>query len=173
MVAQYETRVAVREAEPSELSEVIAVQHQAFGRVATALGIDPEALPPLHEDVPCLERSILDGCTVLVALWDDMVVGSVRVQLREGCVTEIGRLVVRTGWERRGIGTALMCAIEEHFDHTGTYRLFTGADAADTQAFYGRRGYRLEGRHDTGAYGLVWMTKPGPSGFPSDSKPVS
>lgn len=163
----------IREAAADELSEVIVVQRQAFSRVAAALGIDPEMLPPLQEEVGDLARRIADGCTVLVAVCDDVVIGSVRAERTSSGVAEIGRLVVRTGHEGNGVGTALMRAIEQHYRDVGTFRLFTGADAVETQAFYARRGYQPELQEDVGAYQLVWMTKAVAVRPPQGSKPVS
>jgi len=162
--------IVVTEASRQHLAALLAVQHRAFGRVARAYGIDPDVLPPLRESTEDLERLLDDGMRFFIA-WapDDHVLGSVRGEER-GSTVEIGRLVVETGFERRGIATALMDALECSFPEAERFVLFTGADAAEPLALYQGRGYALTRAETAGLVELVWLEKPGPAAGHGDAR---
>jgi ribosomal protein S18 acetylase RimI-like enzyme len=81
-----------------------------------------------------------DTHALLVARFGEEIVGSVRGQQRsETCY--IGRLIVHPRFQRRGLGTRLMHAIEEHFGHAARYELFTGHQSEDNLRLYRKLGY--------------------------------
>ncbi len=152
----------VRIAQEGDLPAALEVQRDAFGRVASELGIPPASLPALRESADALREAVGCGTVVLVACDAGGVIGSVRGTRRDDGWVEIGRLVVRSGHEGRGVGSALMRAIEDRFELGSGFILFTGADTLETQRFYQKRGYMVSHREDVGAYGIVWMSKPRP-----------
>lgn len=150
----------VREADPDEFVEILGVQHRAFGRVAAEFGIRPEDLPPIRETLADLEALAADGERFFVAVTTDgTVVGSVRGRIDDEGVVEIGRLVVDDGWQRKGVATTVMDALEAAFPEATRFKLFTGAEAAAPLALYAKRGYRESGRQDLGYVVLVWLEK--------------
>jgi GNAT superfamily N-acetyltransferase len=148
----------VRLAKPADLPHVIAVQRDAFGRVADELAIDPAMLPPLHETEEHLASLLERGTTLFVAEADGRVVGSVRGDRRERTV-HVGRLVVAAGRLRRGVATALMDALEAHYSDAECFELFTGADAARALRLYRARGYVECRTQDSNGVPLVWLEK--------------
>lgn len=58
---------------------------------------------------------------------------------------ELQTLVVHPQWRRRGIGTALMDAVEQRLQMLGVTDLYIGVDSVNpgAQRFYERRGYTL------------------------------
>lgn len=152
--------LAVRE----ELPAILAVQREAFGRVARAIGIEAERLPPLTETLDDLEALFEAGTVFFSAVSiDGEVVGSVRAKLTGGDV-EIGRLVVAENATRRGIGTALIQALERSFPDAERFELFTGAEAFEPLALYEKLGYSVYETRTEGAVALVWLEKrPGQS----------
>ena len=154
--------VRIREAFRADLPGVLAVQHDAFSRVAEALGIEPSDLPPLQETLGQLEDLLSAGTRFFVAV-DSLegIVGSVRASEHDG-VVDIGRLVVATEWVRRGIATRLVETLEGSYAHADRFTLFTGADATEPLALYGKLGYEVTRRDATGPVVLVWLEKRNP-----------
>lgn len=147
-----------------QLTEVLGVQRRAFGRVAAGLGIDPQLLPPIRETLDELEGLFDRGVHFFVATsGDGRVIGGVRGTVVNGCV-EIGRLVVDDGWQRKGVASALMDALESAFPDVVRFELFTGAEATVPLALYAKRGYAETRREDLGHVELVWLEKRGAGG---------
>jgi ribosomal protein S18 acetylase RimI-like enzyme len=154
--------VCVREAVRAELPAVLAVQHDAFSRVAKALGIEPSDLPPLQETLGQLEDLRLAGTRFFVAA-DPLgrIVGSVRASERD-VVVDIGRLVVASDRLRQGIATRLVETLEASYAQADRFVLFTGEDATEALALYTKLGYELTRRDATGPVVLVWLEKRNP-----------
>jgi GNAT superfamily N-acetyltransferase len=158
--------VRIERATPGDLPAAVAVQHRAFMRVALAIGlVDPEVLDPIRESLEDVELAYREpGAVFLVARHgerpDAPVVGAVRGQLAEDGSVEVGRLVVDDGLEGRGIGRALMVAIEAAYPDTSRFALFTGREAHGPLHLYRSLGYRpVEQREFRENLWLVWMEK--------------
>lgn len=160
-----EGRVAVVVADREDLPSLLGVQHRAFTRVALSFGIDPQVMPPASESLATLQTLFDDGTTFLIAIDSDgSIVGTVRAAEdpeRPGAI-EIGRLAVEDGVEGRGIGAALMRAVESAFPQAERYVLFTGAAAVGPLHLYDKLGYTAT-RSEVyeGRFELVWLEKPG------------
>jgi predicted N-acetyltransferase YhbS len=150
-------RIALATAD--DLPEVLRVQHTAFGRVAREIGIAPESMAPVAETLDDLVALRTAGVRTLVAFDGDRIVGTVRTKVREDGVAEIGRLAVDDGAERRGIGLALMLAVESDRPTTTRFELFTGAGAAGPITLYERLGYRIFLRERFERWEMVWLAK--------------
>lgn len=150
----------VRQAGIADLPAVLEVQHHAFARVAKMFGIDPEVLPPLREGLVDLEALLGGGTRFFLAVTEShRVVGAVRASAQDDDSVEIGRLAVEDGWERRGVATALMEALEGAFPSARRFVLFTGAEAAGPLALYFGRGYTELRRETLPGVELVWLEK--------------
>jgi ribosomal protein S18 acetylase RimI-like enzyme len=142
-----------------ELPAILAVQREAFGRVAEMFSIDSAQLPPLTETEEDL-GALFDAGIVFFAAHatDGSVVGSVRAEVRGGTV-EVGRLVVTHTVRRRGVASALMRALEDSFPEAERFELFTGAEADVPLALYTKLGYQVYEERTVGTLLLVWMEK--------------
>ncbi len=147
-----------RTASRTELHCVLAVQHEAFGRVARALDLEPTRLPPLQESADDLARQMANGTRFFVAVVGHEIVGAVRGTPR-GDTVHVGRLVVATSHLRRGIGTRLMHHLEQEFPSARRFELFTGADAHDALALYEGLGYMRTRADARDGVRLVWLEK--------------
>jgi chorismate mutase len=138
--------VVVGPAAPGSAGEVLTVQRAAYLAEAQLYG-DP-GIPPLTETLEEVAAAVAAG-TVLTATAGPRVVGAVRGEVAGG-VLSIGRLAVAPDQQGRGIGGALLAAVERT---PGARRavLFTGARSAGNLRLYGRAGYREERREQVSA----------------------
>jgi ribosomal protein S18 acetylase RimI-like enzyme len=133
--------VVVGPAAPGSAGEVLTVQRAAYLTEAQVYG-DP-AIPPLTETLDQVAAAVAAG-SVLTATVGPRVVGAVRGTVTDG-VLAVGRLAVAPDCQGRGIGTALLTAVERT---PGARRavLFTGARSEGNLGLYRRLGYREEHR---------------------------
>ena len=116
------------------------------------------SLPPLTQTIESL-RDEFARATVLKALLDGKIAGSVRAHASEG-VCHVGRLIVQPELQGRGIGTQLMRQIEREFPRTHKFELFTGSRSAGNIRLYERLGYgRVREKVLSPAVTLVFMEK--------------
>ena len=129
--------VVVGPAAPGSAGEVLTVQRAAYVTEAQLYG-DP-GIPPLTETLEQVTAVVAAGA-VLTATLGPRVVGAVRGVLADG-VLSVGRLVVSPDQRGRGIGTALLTAVERM---PGAHRaeLFTGVASEGNRRLYERLGYR-------------------------------
>ena len=78
--------------------------------------------------------------TVLKAIEGEVIVGSVRAGWRDGTCL-VGKLIVEPALQRRGIGGALLRAIEAAFPDAAAFELFTGSRSENNIRLYRRHGY--------------------------------
>lgn len=124
-----------------ELPGLLEIQKEAYQAEADIYG-DP-AIPPLTESLADFERA-LAGSVVLKAEVDGVPAGSVRASFNKGGC-EIGRLSVSPGYQRRGIGRALLLACEALFPASRYCELFTGSRSEANLRLYEKLGYHRTG----------------------------
>ncbi|PWJ53173.1 Acetyltransferase (GNAT) family protein [Quadrisphaera granulorum] len=147
-------------------------------------------LPPLRETVDDVRAAIDDPAQRVVVAeagaWSDWrpdrILGAVRVRLAlddddddgggeagaAALVGHVGRLVVVPDAQGRGLGAALLAAIEDAARRAGAVRmqLFTGVESEGPIRLYQRAGYRVSdregdlGRVDDRGVRLVVLAKP-------------
>jgi GNAT superfamily N-acetyltransferase len=150
--------VEVGSARREELGAVLAVQRDAFGRVARELGIHPDDLPPLCETLSDVETLFDAGARFWVARIGTTVVGAVRAH-EDGTTVEFGRLVVARSCLRQGIASRLMRVAEQSFPDAARFTLFTGEDAIAPLMLYTRMGYAPVRTETLNGVRLVWLEK--------------
>ncbi len=121
-----------------DAGEILTVQRAAYVSEAQVYG-DP-FLPPLTQTLAELAADIARS-VVLKAAVGTRIVGTVRAR-RQGDTWHIGRLAVAPDQQGRGLGTALLLAIEAAADPAvTTYALFTGGRSVANLRLYARHGY--------------------------------
>lgn len=114
-------------------------------------------LPPLTQTFEGMQHD-LEKMVVLKAVLEDRIIGSVRAAEVDG-TCYIGRLIVHPDYHNRGIGTRLMYKIEEHFNETKRFELFTGHKSAGPLHIYQKLGYREFKRRELDTHTLVFLEK--------------
>jgi allophanate hydrolase subunit 2/predicted GNAT family N-acyltransferase len=123
--------LVVRRAGGGELGECLALRHQVF--------VEGQGVPP------ALELDGLDpGCTHFVARLDGELVGTARLRVTEEGQAKAERVAVRGAARGRGIGAALMRALEVEARRRGFAELHLHAQAP-VIPFYEALGYTAEG----------------------------
>ncbi len=80
----------------------------------------------------------------VVALEGERCVGTGRLVRQAGGIGRVGRMAVRRGWRRRGVGARVLAALEAKARAEGLFRIELHAQC-DVEAFYRRAGYTREG----------------------------
>lgn len=148
--------VRIEKAGRADAAQILAVQYAAYAQEATLYG--GVTLPPQRETVRDF-TAIWDDYVILKAVVEGVIVGSVRGREEEGTCC-IGRLSVRPDQQGRGLGRALLIALEQAFAAPRRFELFTGHKSHKNLDFYRRHGYR-EFRREAAdeAVTLIFMEK--------------
>ena len=100
---------------------------------------DDYEIPPLRQTLDEIKQEFATH-VFLKAVIESELVGSVRgYQTNDSC--HIGRLIVLPEHQNKGIGSALLKEIENHFGTTRRFELFTGAQSHENLRLYKRHGY--------------------------------
>lgn len=147
----------IRRAAPTDSSELLRLQKNAY--LSEAERYQDWTLPVLHETEEAF-LSAFETHTILAALLNEQLVGSVRAKL-DGGVCRIGRLFTAPGFQGQGIGSALLRAAEDAFKTAEKYALFTGSASHGNIKLYRSHGYEVTGRGQmTANIEKVIMEKP-------------
>ena len=126
-------------ATPDNAAVILAIQKRAFEEEARLCG--NQEIPPLTEPLEAVVGHI-ETATVLVARNGTRIVGSVRGLVADGICTIRG-LSIEPEFQGRGIGSALLCALERALSHVAHFELLTNNAMESNVRFYHRHGYRI------------------------------
>ena len=143
-------------ASDADAPAILELQKRAYQSKASLY--NDWTIPPLLQDIESLQQEI-SSITVLKAVEGDTIVGSVRAALRDrDCL--VGKLIVEPALQRRGIGGALLQAVEAVFPQAEAFELFTGSRSDGNIRLYRRHGYQDSGtKRVTAQLTLVIMRK--------------
>jgi len=151
-------QVDIQQASVEDADEILALQKLAYRSEAELYG--DWSIAPLTQTLDQLRRQFSDHI-ILKACADGRIVGSARGVLRDG-VCQVGRVIVHPDVQRRGIGSALLRAIEKAFPQAETFELFTCHLSEGNIRLYRRLGYEV-GRTQqvSDSLTLVFLNKAG------------
>ena len=145
----------ISNATKDDLPVILNLQYLAYQSEAVLL--QNFSIPPLLQTLPDLQAEFERG-VVLKAEEDGRIVGSVRA-LCEGGTTHIGKLIVDPAFQGRGIGTALLSAVELACS-ASRYELFTSKKSEKNIRLYERAGYvRFTEKEAGGGITFVYLEK--------------
>lgn len=124
----------------SEEDAEIILHLQMHAYLSEAEIYNDYSIPPLIQTLKDI-REEFSQQVFLNAIEEGEIVGSVRAYLEKG-TAYIRRLMVKSDFQNKGIGSRLMQAIEEHFRMADRYELFTGHRSARNLYLYRKLGYR-------------------------------
>jgi ribosomal protein S18 acetylase RimI-like enzyme len=158
--------VRIERAGLADAGEILTLQRAAYVTEAQLHG-DP-FLPPLVESLEQI-RKMIAGSLVLKATIGTRLAGSVRARINDRTCL-VGRLAVAPDLQGRGIGRALMQALEaEVIGRADACVLFTGHLGEANLRLYRRLGYRETHRERVADHlMLVHMRKPLVAARPAD-----
>ncbi len=136
--------VPIQPARIRDAEQILKLQYLCYQPEAARY--EDWSLPPLTQSFWDLLAEY-DTHRILAARLGDDVIGSVRGRLEDGTCA-IGRLCVHPRFQRRGLGTRLMRAIEDRFPDAHRFELFTGHRSESNLRLYNRLGY-AEFRRET------------------------
>jgi ribosomal protein S18 acetylase RimI-like enzyme len=143
--------------DPTTAQAALALQRESYA-VESAL-IDYPALPPLYESTADLQHS---GETFLAYLDAADIIGVLSFA-RHAQSLEICRLVVSPRHFQRGIGSALLHAVEQHASPGTTITVSTAERNTPAVRLYQKHGYTITRRHALpDGLVLVKLAKPTP-----------
>ena len=129
--------MTISRANKEDLPAILQLQYRAYQSEAVLL--QNFSSPPLKQTLADLVAEFERGI-VLKAEEGGMIVGSVRAYFEDG-TARIGKLIVDPAFQGRGIGTALLSAVEQACS-APRYELFTSSKSEKNIRLYERVGYR-------------------------------
>jgi ribosomal protein S18 acetylase RimI-like enzyme len=132
--------VTIAPADTGDAENLLALQKAAYQSEAHLY--QDWSIPPLTQTLSALVEEF-SVAVVLKAICADLIVGSVRATIAAG-VCHIGRLIVHPDFQRNGIGTRFLSAIEAQFPAAAKYELFTGSLSDANIRLYQRHGYAVQ-----------------------------
>ena len=132
-------------ADKEDLNEILQLQYLAYQSEAALFGT--KDIPPLKQTLEEVEAEY-DAGVILKMIPDEgaRIIGSVRGREESGTVY-IGKLMVHPDFRGRGLGTALLTAIEKLFPGK-RLELFTSTRSVDNIRLYEKNGYKIFDRKD-------------------------
>jgi GNAT superfamily N-acetyltransferase len=131
--------IVIERATVADAGELLTLQRAAYVTEAQLYG--NAFLLPLNQTLDELRVELEGDAIALKAMLGARIVGAGRAQIRER-VMHIARLTVAPDQRRRGIGTAVLRALEVvGHGSVDRYALFTGDRSANNLSLYQRNGY--------------------------------
>ena len=147
--------MTIIQAEREDLEAILQLQYRAYQSEAVLL--QNFSIPPLKQTLADLVAEFERG-VVLKAEEGGMIIGSVRAYCEDG-TTRIGKLIVDPAFQGRGIGTALLSAVEQACS-APRYELFTSSKSEKNIRLYERAGYvRFAEKEAGGGITFVYLQK--------------
>ena len=136
-------KLVFRPATPADYPDLLAIQRAAYGLKEVPL-YGPD-LPPLRETPESLELETASGKQIFVGTVEGSVVASLRLEIRPDGEVYFGRLSVNPELQGRGVGQAMLRALENHFPSAPSFALDCGVRSEENHHIYSKHGYVLTG----------------------------
>lgn len=130
--------IKIFEADKTDLETILELQKECY--LSEAELHDDFDIPPLKQDIESITDEYNKG-VILKAVIDNTIIGSVRGYFLNGS-SYIGKLIVKNGFQNKGIGKLLMNSIESKFGYSDRYELFTGFKSQKNLYLYNKLGYK-------------------------------
>ncbi|MBU3130267.1 GNAT family N-acetyltransferase [Clostridium tagluense] len=134
----------VRKAFTSDIEEIRILAGESF-KMYTANASITELIAPLNETYEEVKKAI-ETTEVFVALYNEEVIGSVRIEIKPDGTAYLSRFGVSASHQNNGIGKILMNAIDNSMKELGITSLYlhTASRMFSLIRFYYGRGFYIE-----------------------------
>ena len=127
----------VEKANTNDAEAILALQKLAY--LSEAELHDDFEIPPLTQTLVQLIAEF-DVKRVLKIVNNGSIIACGQVYMQQECC-HISRMAVHPNFQGKGLGAALMSALENQFPQAERYELFTGNNSTRNLSMYQRRGY--------------------------------
>lgn len=131
--------ISIEIAVKKDLPEILALQKLAFYDVAKFY--NNFKLHPLLTTLEEIEKSF-PKYTYFIAKINSQIIGSARAY-QNNSLCKIENVIVHPNFQNKGIGTKLMRELENDFDNSKEFELFTGKETPNNVEFYKRLEYKI------------------------------
>lgn len=148
----------VRTATEEDIPAIMDITHEAFTKYAALAGLDTvSALTETYEDV----KHDIETKIVLIAIQDDIPVGSVRLEVRNDNTAYLSRFGVRTTNQNSGIGKSIMHLADRIMKKRGVKQihLHTCSTVFPLIRFYYGRGFYIDSTDKSRGYVRALLIK--------------
>ena len=129
----------IEKAQKEDLKEILELQYLAYQSEAKLFG-DMD-IPPLKQTIEEVYDELKKGIVLKEVDDSGIIIGSVRAYQDSGTVY-IGKLMVHSKMQKKGIGTKLLLEIENEYPNQ-RYELFTSTKSISNIRLYERLGYKI------------------------------
>ena len=155
---ELQTYMNVRLATEDDAESILEITREAFKKYVELAGLDTiTALTETKEDV--LED--IKNKLVLIAVSDDVPVGSVRLELKDDHTAYLSRFGVRTTNQNAGIGKSIMHLTDRLMHKHGIkqLQLHTSSKVSSLIRFYYGRGFYIDSTDKSKGYVRAFLVK--------------
>ena len=135
--------LTLRQSTPEDYETILEIQRHAYELKEVPLY--GENLPPLQETAETLSEEAAAGKQILVGTVNNIVVASMRAQLRPNGELYWGRLSVDPSLQGQGLGQAMVQAVETFFPEAKSFVLDCGVKSEENNHIYSKFGYVATG----------------------------
>lgn len=131
-------QINILKAQKSDLPTILQLQKDCY--LSEAEIYKDFQIQPLTQDLESLEKEF-ENSIILKSVMNGEIVGSIRGYVSDD-TAYIGKLIVRSDHQNKGIGRQLMDAIELSFADCKRIELFTGFKSEKNLYLYNKLGYK-------------------------------
>lgn len=156
--SQFQSLFEVRLANYDDIPAIMEITREAFTKYKELAGINSiDALNETYDDV----KSDIDNKIVLIALSDNIPVGSVRVHVNDDNTAYLSRFGVRMQSQNNGIGKSIMNLVDKIMIKKGvsSISLHTGSKITSLIRFYYGRGFYIDSTDKSRGYVRAFLKK--------------
>jgi len=155
---EFQSLFEVRIANYDDIVSIMDITQEAFLKYRELSGVSNlDALSETYEDV----KRDIDTKVVLIALSDNLPVGSVRVEIRPDKTAYLSRFGVRMQSQNNGIGKSIMNLVDKIMLKKGvtSIGLHTGSKITSLIRFYYGRGFYIDSIDKSRGYVRAYLQK--------------
>lgn len=149
----------IREAEIDDIKDIYTITKKAFEKYVKEAEI-PGSVDALGESLEDIIKDI-NTKEVYVALYDNLPVGTIRIEQKPGNMAYITRFAVLPEYQNNGIGKSIMSYVDKLFISRGVNKVFlyTASKHKSLVCFYYNMGFYIDSTNKDRDYIRALMVK--------------